>query len=306
MTPPDPSRDDGLASIREKARLDAEAATTLNARAVEATNVKWGRDQDVASEAGRNDIDKLFQQSVLDVAQGGVDRSRSAAQFVQQAAAAIVTLYAGILAVSFSATGRVLPIRGIFPAFFLALSIATATAYVAFMTSPRPFPIQPLAGQTVPERMMWRVATYLQFVGEYVNRRASWLRASVVSLAVGVLFLPAPFVAFSVTPADLAPYPWPSPPTVSDQPTASIDSILYSAQVSETAAARQRAQAAQNLTADLGLWLGLAGLGLIVLVAISASYPWDRPNQVQAAPAQGAPPGGLPEIGAPPEEPAHA
>lgn len=277
-------------SIRLKAQLDAEAATTLDHRGIEAANTKWARDKEAAQEAARNDVDQVFLQAVLDASKASIDRSRSAAQFVQQAAAAIVTLYAGMLAVSFTATGRLLPFRGVVPAFFLGLSIATATVYVAFLTKPTLSAVRPPATDFVTERVMWRLDTFSKLVGEVVDRRAFWLRASVVALAFGVLFLPAPFVAFSTNPPpDLTAYPWPTPPAVSDVANASIDSVLYTAQVAEIAAARQRAQAAQNLTADLGLWAALSAIGLVALL-VASTYKMPKKSDAMAADPNYSPP----------------
>ena len=63
--------------------------------------------------ANENALDKDVQSAYLDVAKGQIDRIQARADFVEKAAAAIITLYTGVLTVVFAAGGRALPPRGI-------------------------------------------------------------------------------------------------------------------------------------------------------------------------------------------------
>lgn len=134
-------RDAGAATL--KAKRDAKAAELQASRDALAASVKYGRDRTVAEEAARNDADKSYYQSMLDAAKGSIDRARSAAQLVQQAAAAVGTICAGILGLVFSVSGRLLPIRGVIPALFLGFSIGLSTVFIAFMSSGKRIEVDP-------------------------------------------------------------------------------------------------------------------------------------------------------------------
>jgi len=244
---------DGPAAAAAKAEADAQAAT----------------------QATRVDYDKAYYQAMLDTAKGAPDRWRSAAELVQKAAAAVGTLYAAILGGAATVSGHPLPARGVFPAVFLGLAIAMSTVYVAYGT--RGTPLQRFRPTTSPpERMRARLNQFLTAVHESVERRVYWLRASVLALGMGVLLLPAPFIAFSPpSPPNLdRQYPWPPPPTVTDPATASVASIVYKAKVDDVAAQRQRALAAIDATSSLWTWTGLAVVGLLVVLLTPLLSPF--------------------------------
>jgi hypothetical protein len=230
-------------------------------------------DADAATQATRAAYDQGYFNALIAASKDSLDRWRAGAELVQKSAAAIGTLYAGILAVTFSSGGRQLPLRGVVPAIFLGLAIVLSTVYVAYSTHPKSVPLD-VAPVSPPERMQTRLNNFLRIVTEAVERRAYWLRASVIALGLGVLFLPAPFIAFSVpSQSDVAAqYPWPSP-------AVPVDSIVLKAQVDEVAAQRQRALLGQSTTADLGLWelLTLAGL-VLVLLTPKIRNPFRKPD----------------------------
>jgi hypothetical protein len=248
----------GDQQTRLKAALDAEAA----AKQAEV-------DAQAATRATRVEYDKAHYQAMLDATKGALDRWRSGAELVQKSAAAIGTLYAGILGVTFSVSGRQLPIRGVVPAIFLGLAIALSTVYVAYSTEGTSL-MKYVPPESPPERMRARLNDFLRVIHENVGRRVSWLRASVIAPGMGVLFLPAPFIAFSTAPPPNLDqrYPWPSPPAVADANSASLVSIVYKNQVDEVAAERQRAQAADAATADLGVWAVVTVLALAIVLGI--------------------------------------
>jgi hypothetical protein len=134
----------------------------------------------------------------LDVAKAAIDRGRSGAEFVRNAAAGIVTLYTGILGVAF-ATGddaTPLPARGLAPAILLGLALVFASAYAALLSrtpdSPAPAPHSQLS--IFQER---RLGAFMGWVSAIAFARAFYLHASVISLGGGVLLLPVAFVAIA-------------------------------------------------------------------------------------------------------------
>jgi superfamily II helicase len=83
--------------------------------------------------AAESELNKLFHQTVSDVARNSIERSRDSAKYVQTAAVAIAGLYSGLLGLVFSITSNPLPIRGVYATAFLGLAVALATAYLAFI-----------------------------------------------------------------------------------------------------------------------------------------------------------------------------
>ena len=172
---------------------------------------------------------------------------------------------------TFSVSGRQLPIRGVVPAIFLGLAIVLSMVYVAYVTRPENIDLDDQIPNSPPERMQTRPDNFLRMVTVVVDRRAYWLRASVIALGLGVLFLPAPFIAFSPpSQPDLGQYPWPTPQAVASVQEATLASIVLKAQVDEVAAARQRATVGQSATVDFGRWVGLTTVGVLLVFLM----PW--------------------------------
>jgi hypothetical protein len=137
---------------------------------------------------------ELFK-AYLDVAKGASERAKSAAQFVQTAASAVGTIYAGMLALAFKADAvatRLTP-RALAPALFLGLAIAGATSFLAFFTRGRPIAGVELTGDFEGSHIA-RLNAFIQWSSELAARRVSFLRAAVISLAVGIVMLPVPFI----------------------------------------------------------------------------------------------------------------
>jgi len=165
-------------------------------------------------------------QAYLDAAKAQIDRSITRGQAVFTAAGAIGTIYTGILGLAFSVSqaGHFLPARGLIPAVFLGLAIACTSVYLAYIKVPpgTPSGVPPLrtflysrqpSGQEEPEatqpsgqdklqrvsflpsqRLLDERNAFIQWIEQEVIVRLPWLRAAVVSLALGVLFLPIAFV----------------------------------------------------------------------------------------------------------------
>lgn len=274
---------------------DADAAKTLYAGKVEAHKQeeidRAGKllDEEIADRAADRDagiadkkadldaklaIDKAFVDGVITVAQGSLDRARAAATFVQAAATAIVGLYAGALTVSFSATDRPLPPRGFLAAFFLAVAVVLATIYVAYFSKFADDTDPPeITENDGPHEAGMKVArAFVKWNRSGAMQRRYWLRASVIALAVGLMFLPAPFITFSANEVSGSAPPsaiaWPSPPPIKDAKQADLENTLYTAQVAETAARRNAdIQASKVVTSGRDwLWIGIGvPLGLLVI-----------------------------------------
>lgn len=149
-----------------------------------------------ATEAAERELDKLFHETVAEVAKTSIDRARDNAKQVQTAAAAIGALYTGVLGLVFSVTDHPLPVRGVYAPAFLGLAVALATAYLAYLTDTTP-PNRPTGGAELPDLQFNRSAYLVTWVNAAVGARAWAIRASVLSLGFGVALIPAPFVGAS-------------------------------------------------------------------------------------------------------------
>jgi len=189
---------------------------------------------------------KLYAE-LLTLATQSVDRARKSAELVQGAAVAIAGLYTTILGLIFVAKDNPMPWRGIVPTVFFAAAVVLAMGYVAYITR-TPGVVQPIAPVTdnAQHRLIRRAYFYTQITRALVGQRAHLLRAAVVSLAIGVLFLPGIFLEFGEgTSSSLskgAPMSSGSPaatssPTTVAWPTPAFDepralaAIVYQAQI---------------------------------------------------------------------------
>ena len=132
--------------------------------------------------------------SYLEVAKEGVDRSLQRADFVQKVAAAIGTAYTGILALSFAvANNTALPVNGIAPTLFLGLSFFLAAVYVSYLTQPGTLQSE-RSGGTLRSSQDSRRNTFVLWTRRAFMKRRYFLQASVISLGIGILFLPSPYL----------------------------------------------------------------------------------------------------------------
>ncbi len=189
-----------------------------------------------AIETLNNQYDTSYFQAVLDIEKGAIERSRSAADLVQKAAAAIGGLYTGVLGVSFSVTNKPLPPQGFIPAIFLGLAIALSTAYVAYVSKPSDVSLNPLH-TSPPMRMQRHINNFFRIVSSAVQRRGYNSNSAQIDLD--------------------KEYPWPSPPAASNLGGTILESILYKAQVEEVAAKRKDAKTAPR-EPDMAPWIVVA------------------------------------------------
>lgn len=208
----------------------------------------------------------------------GISRTRSAAEAVRNAAAAIGTIYAAVLGLIFS-TDKPLPLRGVIPAVFLGLAITGSSAYLAYIrpwtvTYELPFPSEGSTEDAASLRAAQgpRTVFLRRQTRKAINRRSYWLRVSVLALGLGVLFLPAAFIRHPGVPASSAPPSWPTqPPIVNDASVA-----LYKSQLREVVVARKAASDAGTSASSLDRWFDTYpwawSVGWVVVVVLSLAF----------------------------------
>lgn len=161
-------------------------------------------DHDKAVRANDYPLHQAVFQAYIDVAKGQIDRSVTRTQFLATAASAIGTVYTAVVGLTFGLgqPGHTLPARGIAPAIFLGLSFALAAVYLAYITKQSRMLNQSRAADTehpvslLPaQRLIEERNDFIQWVADTVTSRLYWLHAAVISLAIGVFFLPVPFIA---------------------------------------------------------------------------------------------------------------
>jgi hypothetical protein len=131
----------------------------------------------------------------IEVAKGITDRSLVRAEFIQKVAAAIGTAYAAVLALSFSVADAPLPLTGIVPTFFLGLSFFLSAAYVGYLSEPSGIEVEASDGTLMGAQSTWR-NNFIIWTRHSALRRRYLLQTSVISLAFGLLALPAPYLEF--------------------------------------------------------------------------------------------------------------
>jgi hypothetical protein len=199
--PDPPSGSDGSSEF-EKARYQAELDDELALRREEAANdaadAQLRRDLQKTAQDAEDALGKSVHDARLEVAKAAIDRGIGGAEFVRNAAAAIVTLYTGLLGVTYATAENAtpLPARGIAPAVLLGLALACATAYAALLSqtpsAAAPRPHSDLA--TYQER---RLNVFIGWASDIAMGRAYFLHASVFAMFFGILLLPVPFIDIS-------------------------------------------------------------------------------------------------------------
>jgi hypothetical protein len=139
-------------------------------------------------------VSQAIHQGYVDVAEGAIDRSLQRASYVETAAAAIGTAYAAVLALSFSIDkGVALPLTGLTPTIFLGMAFFLSAVYVSFLTKPRQFQ-QTESGGTLNDSLASQQNDFIAWANSAVQDRRFFLQAAVVSLGIGILCLPLPYL----------------------------------------------------------------------------------------------------------------
>src|ERR1044072_1201693 len=257
--PPPPANTEGAALEQYKAQLKQAERPAERKKAI--------ADAEIA-------LNKSFIDGTIEVAKGSIDRAQGGAKTVQSAAAAIGTLYTGVLALAFSVTDKPLPPRGVIAAVFLGAAIRLARVYLAYISRAKDTVELP---QPDPEDLQ---KTGLGLANACVrwNRfgafeRRYWVRASIVMLGVALIFLPAPFITFTkdAPDSDATKPSWPAVADASGPPR--LAAIRYKAEVAEAAAARAEFKESDSVARshqDLAWALLGAALFVIALILPSA------------------------------------
>lgn len=230
-----------------------------------------------------DDSEKELHKSLGTLVSASIERSRDGAKFVETAAAALGTIYTGILAFSFAAKDAPLPGRGLYAAIFLGIAIVGASFYLAFIQQIKPIGRVEYRGSRPEDQ--WRRTEYLgAWTGAVVKNRAWALRTAVVALAFGVMFMPLAFlpdtlpsnplaVTEVVAPSTPTAEPsWPPPPTASADPA--VLAVLYKAQLDDFTKEKDGGSK-PSPTGTSATWMSLVlFLGAIAVLALVALWEW--------------------------------
>lgn len=312
-TPPDPGLPDQAAvtefwkqvaiSSVELAKADIEAAAAGPRKEAAAEARAIAADETKATERPKSEYDtdleihKQTMLAILEVTKGSITRSHDTADFVQKVATALATAYTTLLAIVFSIKDNPLPSRGFIPTLFLGLAAALATAYLAFLT--RSQDVQVAMGTGVPRaNSLRKVTTFINWTNEAIYRRAYFLRAAVVSLLFGILFLPAAVITLgpsqaaasgdasaSASPATAGASPaatpgWPMPAASSEAAQLELYKAQLQAHVASLASAAPAAAptATKDDQTDPLLWTLAIVAGILVLAFAADWLPQKRPG----------------------------
>ena len=248
----------------EGERLKAERATADHSTNADTdAYIAWA----TANRAADIDALKQFSTSLYTVASGSIDRARAGAELVQKASAAIAVLYTGALALTFSVTDNPLPARGVLTPLFLGLAVVLSTAYIAYLGPKQGFTPGPKPALGLEPKTFERLNAFVSLTHRIATARVGALRASVVALGVGLIFIAAPFVDLGSQSRSLSDIPADSPLSWSTLENSTAPDAVVAAEVSELS--RQRAaylEPEPNTAADLTI-LGLGALLGLLAVA---------------------------------------
>jgi len=132
------------------------------------------------------------------VVQNSLDRSIQRGTYITTAAASIVTLYTGLIAVRFSTSSKstLLPARGLLPALFLGAAVVFSTFFLAFLRK-RTMVLEVLPSGLGGDIPRARLLDFIEWVMAGVVARAWSLRVAVISLGLGLILLPIAFIQLS-------------------------------------------------------------------------------------------------------------
>ncbi|MEX2546922.1 MAG: hypothetical protein WD830_03940 [Chloroflexota bacterium] len=250
----------------------AEYGKALYDAQLELAKARVGRNDEVYKLAleTENELFKSLQEQIRTIGATRVARRDTIAESVQKASAAVVTLYTGLLGFVFAVGGTALPARALIPALFLGGSVALSTAYVAFVVDPRKIRFDMTS---MPRPNVWANTTsFIVWASQALQRDRLLIRCAVVSLAIGLAFLPAPFVSVSQTAdaSNVVPAAWPSVPPAQSEAEAALAAIVLQAQVDEVAQQRadQLKPGAPDAAPSDAIAFSLAGWAVLISLVI--------------------------------------
>jgi hypothetical protein len=183
-----------------KAERQAELEIHKVERQAEIEEEKLHNDSNIEREkadwANEYALGQEMHKAYIEIAKGQIERARASATFVQTVAATIGTVYSGIVALTFGVGehAKPLPVTGVLPVLFLGLSFVYAAFFMAYLTSPKEsFEKHPVVG-TLSGNQIIRRNDFIRWVRVTAIRRKEFLQASVISLGLGILFFPVPYL----------------------------------------------------------------------------------------------------------------
>jgi hypothetical protein len=196
--PPRATNTAELAKLRYQAYLDRweKVHEADEAKVAERTRLKESRwDKQVEDERS---LRSTIHESYLEVAKDSVARSLTRANYVSAGAGAIATSYTALLALAFGAGEKSTPMPaiGALPAVFLGIALVLSVAYAAYLSEARK-PGRYLPAGFHPNLQEKRLVAFVSWVSWGVHRRSWALRLSIVSLGLGVILMPCPFLALT-------------------------------------------------------------------------------------------------------------
>jgi hypothetical protein len=173
--------------IDEAVRVEARAWTVDDRDEAEASALRS------MAYAAEYDRAKTIHDQRVAVVMAGFERAQSAAEFVRNAAAGILAVYQAVLGLAFVAKDRPLPVSGVVGTVFLAIAIVAATAYVAWLSAGKSV-AAPAPSASLKVYQDRRLNSFSAWVSSAVLQRVYFMHVAVVSLFVGAIALPLPFI----------------------------------------------------------------------------------------------------------------
>jgi hypothetical protein len=148
-----------------------------------------------------------FYKAYIEIAKGTVERSQKRVEMLQAAALAIGGLYTGIAAYIFKTADKAaagdaalgiknFPNRGVIPTMFLGAAIVFAMAYLSFLTQPRAGdPVEGIG--SIRGDLNQQRNNFVKWMTDVPWWRTGCIQLAVISLGLGVAFLPIAFTNIS-------------------------------------------------------------------------------------------------------------
>jgi hypothetical protein len=257
------------AQAAEVAKIVYQAQVDIAKAGMQRDQLRADRDWEA-----ENELFKGFHASVRSTAQTLAGAKQANAELVQKAAAAILTIYTGIVGAVFAVSTNPLPPRGLLPALFLAAAVALSTAYVAYLTGAHDTALLP--GGSARENARAYTNAFIDWINARLDARSTLLRASVLALAAGLVLLPAPFLDIHVeTVTEQAEPTWPPYPT--GDAAVELKTELFKTQLAEAAASRSAQRATISVVTPARVFetsLDIAEVAAWILAAVLALAVW--------------------------------
>ncbi len=175
----------------------------------------------------------------------------------------------------------------VFAPLFLGMAVAFSGFYLAFLMPASRSTLRPPTG-TLHNHQMQRLIFFMEWVNRATGQRRYFIQASVLSLAVGLVFIVAPFVS-SPRPPEVPAMPTPPAVPAATDPDLQPRAVeLFLIQVDEfrravlernkaIAESAQQSVEFEEREGRLNAWSAvLAGVGLIVVLVVPVFFSRER------------------------------